>query len=42
VQLNRAFLRIRDSRVRRKVVDLVSALAGDGEEVTALRAEVLA
>ena len=42
VQLNRAFLRIRDSRVRRKVVDLVSALAGDGEEVTALRTEVLA
>jgi len=42
VQLNRAFLRIRDGRVRRKVVDLVSALAGDAEEVTALRAEVLA
>jgi len=41
VQLNRAFLRIRDGRVRRKVVDLVSALAGDTEEVTNLRAEAL-
>jgi transcriptional regulator with XRE-family HTH domain len=31
VQLNRAFLRIRDSKVRRRVVDLVHALAGEGE-----------
>jgi hypothetical protein len=29
-------------RVRRKVVDLVSALAGDAEEVAERRAEVLA
>lgn len=41
VQLNRAFLRIRDGRVRRKVVDLVSALAGDAEDVTAVRVEAL-
>jgi len=41
VQLNRAFLRIRDGRVRRKVVDLVSALAGDAEDVTAVRMEAL-
>ena len=41
VQLNRAFLRIRDGRVRRKVVDLVSALAGDAEEAATLRVEAL-
>jgi len=31
VQLNRAFVRIRDPKVRRKVVDLVAALAGEEE-----------
>ncbi|MFO1184828.1 MAG: helix-turn-helix transcriptional regulator [Bauldia sp.] len=30
LQLNRAFSRIEDQRVRRRVVDLVRALAGDG------------
>ena len=29
VQLNRAFVRIRDPKVRRRVVDLVAALAGE-------------
>jgi transcriptional regulator with XRE-family HTH domain len=32
LQLNRAFVRISDSKVRRRVVDLVRALAGDGSE----------
>lgn len=32
LQLNRAFVRINDAKVRRKVVDLVKALAADGEE----------
>lgn len=31
LQLNRAFVRISDSKVRRRVVDLVKALAEDGE-----------
>jgi transcriptional regulator with XRE-family HTH domain len=31
LQLNRAFVRIEDAKVRRKIVDLVRALAGDGE-----------
>ncbi|MGL5735106.1 MAG: helix-turn-helix domain-containing protein [Beijerinckiaceae bacterium] len=29
VQLNRAFVRIRDGRVRRKIVELVTSIAGD-------------
>jgi transcriptional regulator with XRE-family HTH domain len=29
VQLNRAFSRIRDARVRRRIIDLVAAVAGD-------------
>ena len=29
VQLNRAFLKIRDPKLRRRVVDLVTAIAGD-------------
>lgn len=29
IQLNRAFLRIRDPKLRRKVVELVSAIAGE-------------
>ena len=29
VQLNRAFMRIKDSAVRRRIVDLVTALAGE-------------
>jgi transcriptional regulator with XRE-family HTH domain len=32
LQLNRAFVRISDPKVRRKVVDLVKALAADDEE----------
>jgi transcriptional regulator with XRE-family HTH domain len=32
LQLNRAFVRISDSKIRRRVVDLVRALAGDGSE----------
>lgn len=32
LQLNRAFVRISDAKVRRKVVDLVKALATDDEE----------
>jgi transcriptional regulator with XRE-family HTH domain len=32
LQLNRAFVRINDAKVRRKVVDLVKALASGGEE----------
>lgn len=32
LQLNRAFVRINDPKVRRKVVDLVKALAADDEE----------
>ncbi len=32
LQLNRAFVRISDSKVRRRIVDLVRALAGDGGE----------
>lgn len=31
VQLNRAFLRIRDQKLRRRVVDLVTAIAGEDE-----------
>jgi len=32
LQLNRAFVRITDPRLRRRVIDLVRAIAGDGEE----------
>ena len=32
LQLNRAFVRIADAKVRRKVVDLVKALAAEGDE----------
>jgi hypothetical protein len=32
LQLNRAFVRIADSKVRRRIVDLVRSLAGDGAE----------
>ncbi len=32
LQLNRAFVRIHDSKVRRRVVDLVKALAAEDEE----------
>lgn len=31
LQLNRAFTRIRDSKVRKRIIDLVAALAGDDE-----------
>ncbi|PSC04861.1 transcriptional regulator [Alsobacter soli] len=31
VQLNRAFLRIKDAKIRRRIVDLVSSLAGTDE-----------
>jgi len=32
LQLNRAFSRINDAKVRRRIVDLVRSLAGDGED----------
>lgn len=32
LQLNRAFVRIADSKVRRRIVDLVRSLAGDGTD----------
>ncbi len=33
VQLTKAFVRIKDARVRRRIVDLVAAIAGDEEAV---------
>ncbi|MBN9064285.1 MAG: transcriptional regulator [Rhizobiales bacterium 65-9] len=33
VQLNRAFVRIRDAKVRRRIVDLVNAIAGEEPDV---------
>jgi transcriptional regulator with XRE-family HTH domain len=33
MQLNRAFVRIRDARVRRRIVDLVTAIAGEETDV---------
>jgi transcriptional regulator with XRE-family HTH domain len=35
VQLNRAFLRIKDPKMRRRVVDLVNAIAGEEELIPA-------
>jgi transcriptional regulator with XRE-family HTH domain len=35
IQLNRAFLKIRDPKLRRRVVDLVHAIAGEDEHVEA-------
>lgn len=32
IQLSRSFVRIADAKVRRKVIDLVKALAADGDE----------
>jgi transcriptional regulator with XRE-family HTH domain len=32
LQLNKAFIRIKDSKLRRKIIDLVRALAGEAEE----------
>lgn len=32
LQLNKAFIRIQDPKVRRKIVELVKALAGDADE----------
>jgi hypothetical protein len=32
LQLNRAFAKISDSKVRRKIIDLVRALADGGED----------
>jgi hypothetical protein len=29
IQLNKAFIRIKDARVRRRVIDLVRSMAGD-------------
>lgn len=34
LELNRAFVRIQDPKVRRSIVDLVRSLAGDDKEVT--------
>jgi hypothetical protein len=33
LQLNRAFIRIKDPKVRRRVIDLVRAMAGEEETV---------
>ncbi|MGL4323650.1 MAG: helix-turn-helix domain-containing protein [Beijerinckiaceae bacterium] len=33
VQLNRAFVRIKDGRVRRKIVELVASIAGEEPEI---------
>lgn len=41
VQLNRAFLRIRDPKLRRRVVDLVNAISGE-DAAAAPQAEVAA
>jgi transcriptional regulator with XRE-family HTH domain len=38
VQLNRAFLRIKDPKMRRRVVDLVNAIAGEEEQLPAATA----
>ena len=35
LQLNKAFIRIKDAKLRRKIIDLVRALAGEEEEVAA-------
>lgn len=35
VQLNRAFVRIKDARTRRKIVELVNAIAGDDPDILA-------
>jgi len=35
LQLNKAFIRIKDSKLRRKIIDLVRALAGEEEEAVA-------
>jgi transcriptional regulator with XRE-family HTH domain len=36
VQMNRAFLRIKDSKMRRRVVDLVNAIAGEESDAAAI------
>lgn len=33
VQLNKAFVRIKDARVRRKIVELVNSIAGDDPDI---------
>jgi transcriptional regulator with XRE-family HTH domain len=33
IQLNKAFVRIKDPKLRRRIIDLVRALAGEDEEV---------
>lgn len=38
IQLNRAFLRIKDAKLRRRVVDLVNAIAGEDEPEVAMEA----
>jgi transcriptional regulator with XRE-family HTH domain len=35
LQLNKAFIRIKDSKLRRKIIDLVRALAGEETELAA-------
>jgi hypothetical protein len=32
MQLNRAFMRIRDIKVRRRIIDLVKSLGADGSD----------
>jgi transcriptional regulator with XRE-family HTH domain len=33
LQLNRAFVRLKDPKVRRRIIDLIRAVAGEAEEV---------
>jgi len=35
IQLSMAFMRVKDAKVRRKILDLVRSLAGESEEATA-------
>jgi transcriptional regulator with XRE-family HTH domain len=32
IQLNKAFIRVKDAKVRRRIIDLVRSIAGDEEE----------
>ncbi|MBI1238050.1 MAG: helix-turn-helix domain-containing protein [Alphaproteobacteria bacterium] len=39
IQLNRYFYRIRDARVRRRIIDLVRALAGEEDDASSVMAD---
>jgi hypothetical protein len=32
IRLNKAFVRVKDARLRRRIIDLIRALAGDEED----------